>query len=147
MTLDLQAGSTACSLLYTSLAENLLHIVEQYFVVLEAMLTPLGLTTRSTHIKGVAGRRRGSIQHHVVTYVAMEAEWHLQQGCKIEITHTADAHCKGEEANTACGRTTQSIHTNSTHILCSYSTCTTHKTQRNKHLANLGAFCIIRIML
>lgn len=90
-------------------------MVEQYFVVLEAMLTPLGLTTHSTHIKGVAGRRRGSIQHHVVTYVAMEAEWHLQQGCKIEITHTADAHCKGEEANT---------HTVHTYTLCTYSVLT-----------------------
>ncbi len=72
LTLDWQAGSSACSLLYTSVAGNLFLIVEQYFVVLEAMLTPLGLTTHCTHIKGMAERRRGSIQHHVVTYVAME---------------------------------------------------------------------------
>lgn len=89
LTLDLQAGGAAHRLLYTSLDEKLRLIAEQYFVVLEAMLTPLGHTTHSTHIKGVAERRRSSIQLHVVTYVAVEAGWHLEQGCKnINYTHS-----------------------------------------------------------
>lgn len=46
------------------------------------MLTPLSYATHSTHIKGVAGRRWSSIQHHAVTYVAMKAKWYLEHGCK-----------------------------------------------------------------
>lgn len=62
--------------------ENVLLILGRYFVVLEAMLTPLGHATLSIHIKGAVGRQRSSIQHYVVTYVATEAGRHFEQGCK-----------------------------------------------------------------
>lgn len=115
------------SLLHTS-SENLLLIAGRDFVVSEAMLTPLGHAARSTHIKGAEQRRRSSVQQRAVTYVAVEAGWHLEEGSKNLITHTAESYCKGGEGNTLCGLTTHAVHKYSIHVitvLCSdWTYCT-----------------------